>query len=129
MWFFSKMNELVRVNREAENLLSRIPIRDSTFFDEAFQFFMIFRKCHFWKFWKFLEKGGLRHLRRSLFGNGLGLKFGKNWYKMRIYGRNDTFYLQLYLFSPILRAPRGQLGFYIFQNYQNFQNVYISRIS
>ena len=38
-WFFSKMNELVCVNREAENLLSRIPIRDSTFFDE---FFVIF---------------------------------------------------------------------------------------
>ena len=34
MWFFSKMNVPEGVNREAENLLSRIPIRDSTFCDE-----------------------------------------------------------------------------------------------
>ena len=38
-WFFSKMNVPEGVNTEAENLLSRIPIRDSTFFDE---FFVIF---------------------------------------------------------------------------------------
>ena len=39
------MNELVCVNTEAENLLSRIPIRDSTFFDEFFRDFLgIFRK-------------------------------------------------------------------------------------
>ena len=36
MWFFSKMNELVCVNIEAENLLSRIPIRDLTFCDRTF---------------------------------------------------------------------------------------------
>ena len=57
------MNELVCVNREAENLLPRIPIRDSTFFDEFFVIFLgIFRKIdifgNFGHFWKKVTFGG-----------------------------------------------------------------------
>ena len=38
------MNELVGVNREAENLLSRIPIRDFTFCDQFFVILGFFGK-------------------------------------------------------------------------------------
>ena len=51
------MNVPEGVNTEAENLLSRIPIRDSTFFDEFFRDFLgLFRKIdifgNFGDFWK-----------------------------------------------------------------------------
>ena len=50
------MNVPEGVNTEAENLLSRIPIRDLTFLDEFFEIFKIFGDLtFFWKFWKFLE--------------------------------------------------------------------------
>ena len=48
------MNVPEGVNTEAENLLSRIPIRDSTFFDE---FFVIFQE--FLEKWSFLEILGI----------------------------------------------------------------------
>ena len=44
MWFFSKMNELMGVNREVENLLSRIPIRDLSFCDQFFVILGFFEK-------------------------------------------------------------------------------------
>ena len=51
------------MNTEAENLLSRIPIRDSTFFDEFFRDFLgIFQKIdifgNFGHFWKKVTFGG-----------------------------------------------------------------------
>ena len=45
------MNVPEGVNKEVENLLSRIPIRDLTFCDELFAIFRIFlENWHFWKF-------------------------------------------------------------------------------
>ena len=40
MWFFSKMNVPEGVNRESENLISRIPIHDLKFCDELFLWFL-----------------------------------------------------------------------------------------
>ena len=60
MWFFSKMNVPEGVNTEAENLISRIPIRDLTFCDEFFfDFSWFFRKMSFLKIVNILEKGPL----------------------------------------------------------------------
>ena len=44
------MNVPEGVNREAKNLLSRIPIRDLTFYDTFLQILRIFlEKSRFWK--------------------------------------------------------------------------------
>ena len=77
------MNELVCVNREAENLLSRIPIRDSTFFDEFFRDFLgIFRKIAiFGNFGDFWKKGPLG-VPGWTFWERLRPKIGKKGVKM-----------------------------------------------
>jgi len=102
------MNALVCVNTEAENLLSRIPIRDSTFFDEFFRDFLgLFRKIDiFGNFRDFWKKGALG-VPGSTFWERLRLKIGRNGVKMMIYGTNDVFYLNFQDFTPILGSPRG----------------------
>ena len=93
MWFFSKMNVPEGVNREAKNLLSRIPIRDLTFCDEFFAILGFFEKFDIFE----------KHDSKLPWPNILemsGSKFGKNEVNVLIYGTNDAFYPNFRTFIP-----------------------------
>ena len=86
------MNELAGVNKMVKNLLSRIPIRDSTFLDEFFEIFKIFGDLTFFgnfgNFWKFLENDAPGAPRgRPFLENGRS-KIQKNGVNVGISGRN-----------------------------------------
>ena len=90
-------------------MLSRIGIRDFTFWDEFLEIFEIFGKPdpETPRGWLF-GKGRIRNLE----------KWGKVW----IYGTNYSFYLNFQDFDLILGSPRGWSKSWIFQNVKNFQN-------
>ena len=96
------------MNTEVENLLSRIPIRDSTFFDEFFRDFLgIFRKIdifgNFGDFWKKGARGppGVDFLGKVRVENRE--KWGKNEYL-----RNKLYILPAFLgLLPHFRVPPG----------------------
>ena len=71
------MNVPEGVNRETENLLSRIPIRDLTFCDVFFRFFMIFTKFDIFGKIVIFGKSDPGTPRGRHFGKGQGSKSGK----------------------------------------------------
>ena len=121
MCFFSKMNVPEGVNTEAENLLSRIGIRDFAFCDEFFVILGFFEKFDIFGKIGIFGKSDPRDPQGSTFWERSGSKIGKNEVKIDIYGTNYLFYLNFQDFDPLLGSPRGRSEFYIFQNHQNFQ--------
>ena len=104
------MNVPEGVNREPENLLSRIGIRDLSFCDEFFVILGFFGKFDIF--------GKIGIFGKSDPGTPRGRFLGKvrvqnreNGVKIGIYGTNYSFYLNFQNFDLILGSPRGRSEF------------------